>query len=179
MTASDATTPVPVVRDVSWSLVALQTAGLLAAVVGLELLFRRPPWGLIVGASLYLAVAHTARALLTPWRRRGWKAVRECRWTDAERIFADGLAALDRRPWIDRWRALVILDASRTSLRSQAMTVLAVCRLRQDDVEGFERWSERALSADPRSRVAASNLATVRTIRRGAARDAGAAATAE
>ncbi len=137
---------------------ALLFAILLAAT---RLLPDDRPLGLVLGVALFFGGSIALRRILTPEHERALRLLRRGRFAEAAAELERSYERLARRPWIDRWRWLVLLSPSRLGLRELALSNVALCRARLGDLVGARVAAERATAAFPGSPLARAALAVV------------------
>ncbi|MDH4229738.1 MAG: hypothetical protein OEW11_08360 [Nitrospirota bacterium] len=109
----------------AWPFYALLTAGFGA----IPFLVREPLiWpAMLVGWGGMMVWMLLSRELLTRDHRLGIRLVRKKRFAEAIPRFEAAHAFMERHPWIDRWRSVVLLSNSGMSYREMALLNVAFC----------------------------------------------------
>lgn len=127
---------------------------LLSALGGAALLDGRPS-GFLLGGGAWLAVRlGPMRALWLTEHRTGMAASREEDWSQALAAFAASEAAWRRRPWLDRWRSLVLGATGPWGYARLAQYNQVVCLWRLGRVEEARSALARLLREAPTMREA-------------------------
>ena len=157
----------PVTRPAAWGATALGV-GVLGLVVVAAWAVNGHDWlyALSHGALIYLAYSFGSRALVARSHRAGMRLVKAGRYQDAIPLFRESLAFFDRHPWLDRWRALLLLSGGAYSYRDMAQINQAFCYSQIGDAERAVELYHRVLSEDPTNPLALTALRSVETFRR-------------
>ena len=117
---------VPVIREVAWLAVVPQLV-ILAAFITIAAVLRRgyDDRALIFGASTYLVLSFILRNIVSRHHRLGVRLIRAQRFEAAILHFAKSVDFFARHRWIDQFRAVTLLSASRMSYREMAMCNIA------------------------------------------------------
>ena len=116
---------VPVVRQISWWGAVPQLIILLLLVIGGSILL--PENGLVIGAVIYLIYSFGSRMLIIRDYRSGISLVKLGQFQAAIPKFEKSLQFLDRHPWIDNARSIVLMSASKPSFREMALANIGFC----------------------------------------------------
>jgi len=147
---------VPMIRPISW-------LGLLVSLIPLALFLAvnflaSPVTFPLAGAILYWLYAWTMRRLLTGAHRRGITLMKKGRFAEAIPFFEKAYAASKARPWIDRFRWLLLASASKMTYREMALCNLAFAYGQIGDGERMRTFYETALTEFPGSMLASTAL---------------------
>lgn len=152
---------IPVVRLSDPRLVLLQLAlfGLLVAA-----------WFLVFGADMatlfasgvtYLVYAYSMRWMFARHHRAGMAALRANDWPAAIEHFRRAAEDLRIRPWVDRYRGLVMMSTSAAPERELAIANIAFALLQQGDAATARDAYEQVLDEFPDSVLAQTVLHTM------------------
>ncbi len=98
----------------------------MATLIGLFHLLAAPEPTLF-GLLAYLIISISLRFGLTEAHRKGIHAVKAGRFADAIPYFEQSRAYFEKRPWLDRYRYLLLLSSTAWSYREMAMANKAFC----------------------------------------------------
>ena len=112
----------------------------------------------IGGAFAWAAYVLIARRVLTAAHRRGIRLVKSGRFEEAVPVFEEAYLQMCQRPWIDRYRSLLLASASQWSYREMALCNLAFCQGQAGDGMKMREGYERALAEFPGSVLATTAL---------------------
>jgi tetratricopeptide (TPR) repeat protein len=135
----------------------------LAFVVAVAFGVTNPPLAFLVSAVAHSVFARIMRAWLTANFQRGVSLLRASRFSDAAPAFECSYAELGRRPWIDRFRFVLLGAASAMSYREMALCNAAFSYSQVGDGARAIQLYEEALREFPNSSLAASSLQMLRT----------------
>ncbi|MDH5526830.1 MAG: hypothetical protein OEY97_05920 [Nitrospirota bacterium] len=90
--------------------------------------------------------------------RRGAGRLKREQFTEAIGEFQSAYDFFSRHPWLDRYRALILFNASAFSYREAALISIAYCHARMGNVAGYRAYLERALAEFPDSQMAKNSL---------------------
>lgn len=146
---------VPTTRSIDWVSLLPQFAVLFGLVIVLDVL--NVPQPILVGSVLYLVLAIALKLGLTGAHRKGIHAVKAGRFTEAIPYFERSRAYFEERPWLDRYRYLLLLSSSAWSYREMAMAnkafSLSQLGMRTDAINSYEEvlreYPESALATVP------------------------------
>jgi tetratricopeptide (TPR) repeat protein len=154
------------IRPVAWLGVLLQLASI-AALTWVLVRFlgvREPTVAFFVSAVAHAVYSRIMRAMLIADHRRGVKLIRAGRYAEATPYFEASYNALVRRPWIDRYRWLLLGSASAMPYREMALCNAAFCYGQTGDGQRAIELYERALQEFPDSGLASASLKMLRSI---------------
>ena len=146
----------PIVRQISWFAAIPQLLALaLVIVVGVIL---DPREGMIWGAAAFLAYTLGSRYLIAGHHRRGIALVKRQQFGEAISSFQRSLDFFDHRPWIDRFRCIVLMSPSATCYREMALVNIAFCYSQIGDGNRAREYYEACLARYPNSGMALAAL---------------------
>jgi tetratricopeptide (TPR) repeat protein len=147
---------VPIIRQTSWLLVIPQLI-VLALCIGLSAaLFwnELQVLSLSLGAAIYIIYALASRLWLTHHHGLGVNMVKNGKYQQAIIEFEKSYAFFSKYPWIDRFRALTVLNPSAVSFREMARVNIAFCYLQLGDAVKMKAAYQRTLDEFPNSAMA-------------------------
>lgn len=160
----------PSVRQTSYPALALVLTGclLLGVVAGLagavlyayvkvvhgihNPLFMAVPWAVFLALPLGLPLL-AARS-----HRRGVRKIRRDRFAEAIPDFQRAYDFFCRHPWLDRYRAALLFNASAIGYREAALLCIAHCHARTGNVPEYRATLARTLAEYPDSQIAKNSL---------------------
>lgn len=146
----------PVIRTIRWIAAIPQLlAALFAAAVGHWLY---PYGGAYFGLVAYLIYSIGSRQLIVRDHRTGIRLLRHERYADAIPRFEASLAFLDRHPWIDKYRSVVLMSPAAWSYREMAFNNLALCYSQLGDGQRARECYQACLDFNPKNWVATAAL---------------------
>jgi tetratricopeptide (TPR) repeat protein len=156
----------PIVRPVSWTGVIVQLAviAIFSAVIALLFRIRDYPLAIFFGAVTQSVLSRVARATFASDHRSGITLFRASKFSEAAPHFEASYAAFSRRPWLDRFRWLILGSASSMSYREMALCNAAFCYGQIGDGARATTLYEQALREFPDSGLAAASLNMLRSV---------------
>jgi tetratricopeptide (TPR) repeat protein len=150
------TSSVPIVRQIAW-LSVLPQIGILLLLMGIaHLLGAQEP--LLAGAITYLVASFILRSMIPRHHRRGISLYKKERFAEAIPYFAKSYEFFAQHAWLDRWRAVTMLSASRMSYREMSLLNVAFCLAQSGERELSIQEYRRVLAEFPGSKMAESAL---------------------
>jgi len=146
----------PVVRQLAWLAFLPQVVIIGGLIVGAGALGLQEPH--LWGAGVYVLLAIVLRRVLSKHHRLGIRAFRRERFAEAVVHFASSYAYFTLHPWIDRYRFVTLLSASRMSYREMALLNMAFCQAQAGHREAAIVTYKRVLEHFPGSRMAQTSL---------------------
>lgn len=161
----------PLMRSVSWLALCFQVMLVGAVAFVLQLALRLPDWPIafFIAAIVHLVFSGVMRSWLTRDHRAGIKRFRRGAFAEAAPLFEASHAAMVKRPWIDRFRWILLGSASTMSYREMALCNAAFCYSQVGDGARAVALYERALQAFPDSGLATASLKMLRSVQTPAA----------
>ena len=153
-------------RPVSWLAVLIQLVlvGMSAVVVAWIFRISEFPLAIFFGAIALSLIYRIARAVFTSDHRRGIKLLRPQKFAEGASCFEASYAAFQRRPWLDRFRWLLLGSASSMSYREMALCNAAFCYGQIGNGARTTALYEQALREFPDSGLAAASLNLLRSV---------------
>ncbi len=158
------TMKVPIARSISWIGVTVAVIPLLALVC--VNMWLESVWLPIVGALVWMVITTLMRRLLTGAHRKAMHLIKHERFEEAKPLFAQSYAVLCQRPWIDKFRWLLLGGCSRLSYREMALCNLAFCYGQTGDGQKMKEYYEKALAEFPGSVIATTALRFIDSLNR-------------
>ena len=155
---------VPVAQERRWRASILQIVVLVAVLFAGWRIAGGEPMGLVAGAIAYLLYSRGSRALLASAHRQGIRLVKAREWEAAIPEFEASYSHFSARPWLDRWRAILMLSDSAASYREMALVNLAFCLSQLDRGPEAKVAYERALQEFPDSPIAQAALNMIHSV---------------
>jgi tetratricopeptide (TPR) repeat protein len=154
----------PIIRPISWIAVVVQLAIICVFAFLVRFLFgvRELALAFLLGAIAHSVIYRLMRLLLTREHRRGIMLFRARKFAEAAPEFEASYAALRRRPWIDRFRLLLLGSGGSMSYREMALCNAAFAYAQVADGSRAIKLYEQALREFPESGLAASSLQMLR-----------------
>jgi hypothetical protein len=154
----------PVFRSIAWLGVAIQAAFvvLLAVMIARVFGIREPTIAFLFGAMAHAVLFRLMRVALTAEHRRGVALVGAQQFAEAAIHFEASYEQLTGRPWIDRFRWLLLGGAAAISYREMALCNAAFCYSQVGDGTRAIALYELALREFPQSKLATAALNMIR-----------------
>ena len=154
----------PIIRPISWMGVAVQIVfvSLLAVIVAFAFGVREPALAFLIAALAWSVFTRVLRLSLTSQFRRGIARLRKGRFTEAAPLLEASYAAFARRPWIDRFRLVLLGNASSMSYREMALCNAAFAYAQVGEGTRAIQLYEQTLREFPSSSLATSSLQMLR-----------------
>lgn len=153
----------PMIREVSWAALGPQLV-LLAALMAIAYTVFGPRYGVTTGALVYLVWRFGAHQLVALHHRTGIRLLRTKRYELAIAAFERSIAFFERHPWVDRYRALVLLSPSRMAYREMALVNIAYSWGQLGDGNRMKQTYERAAAEYPDNPIATAALTQIAAI---------------
>ena len=147
---------VPIVRQGAWPSALLQIVILFLFVAIAHALGA--PNAVLAGSTAYLLISLTLRSAIPRHHRRGIRLFKQERFAEAVPHFLQSYEFFSRHDWLDRWRALTILSASRMSYREMALLNAAFALGQSGQREQSIDYYRRVLTEFPGSKMAEAAL---------------------
>ena len=154
----------PIIRPISWIGVIVQLAFicLVAFVISIAFGIREAALAFLWAAIAQSLISRLIQMWLTADHRRGVALIRGGNFADAAPAFEASYAALKQRPWVDRFRFVLLGSASAMSYREMALCNAAFAYSQAGDGARAMQLYEAALREFPHSSLAASSLQMLR-----------------
>ncbi|MCB0346934.1 MAG: tetratricopeptide repeat protein [Bdellovibrionales bacterium] len=148
----------PIVRQSSISGQLASVTLLLCCFMLGAIIFPDKRLGAIVGAFVYLTYSRSAKYFIAHHHRLGMSLLQRKNFEAAIKEFESSYEFFTERPWIDKYRSLVLVSPSRISYREMALVNIAFCygQLRRQDKA--KEFYKRTLAEFPGSQIALAGL---------------------
>jgi hypothetical protein len=120
------------VRELSWPYVGAQLAVLGACLAIAFLVTREPSSAALWGAGSFLVYSQLSKLIVLRHHRAGIKELRARQFEAAIPHFHRSYAFLAAHPWLDRFRAITFLSASKAPYRELALVNIAYSLVQLD-----------------------------------------------
>lgn len=156
---------VPVVRQGSLKQAVPQFAILFVLMFTVAFLEPVDEWrwmaGTVIGLCIWMV---TARLFLPPKFRKGMRLIHKKALDDAIPHFESCVAYLAKNPWLDRWRAVLMLSNSAYSYREMALINIAFCHSQSGRGREAKAIYEQILAEYPENGIASFALNMIRAV---------------
>jgi tetratricopeptide (TPR) repeat protein len=144
----------PIVRQIAWLSVIPQLIVMGAMVAAAYALGFDDP--LVAATLTYLLLSITLRRVIPKDHRAGIRLFKQERFAEAVPKFQASYEFFLKHPWLDRWRAIVLLSSSRVTYREMALLNIAFCLSQSGQRSQALASYKRTLAEFPDSKLAAS-----------------------
>lgn len=139
------------VRELSWAFVGAQLAVLATCLAVAYLLTGEPSSAALWGAGAFLVYSQLSKLFVLRHHRAGIKELRARQFETAIPLFERSYAFLAAHPWLDRFRAITFLSASKAPYRELALVNIAYSFVQLDRLPEAKAAYERVRSEFPDS----------------------------
>ena len=157
----------PTIREISWVAFGWQLV-VLALLIATMFAVVGPRHGVTLGAVAFLAWRLCAHQLVARHHRTGIRLMRARRLEPAIAAFQRSLAFFERYPWLDRYRAVVLLSPSRMCYREMALVNIAFAWGQLGNGVLMKQAYERAHAEYPENPIALAALQQIAAIEQSA-----------
>ena len=156
----------PMFRPVAWLGVLFQFAlvALFAFIIARLFSVREAAAAFFFAALTHAVLYRVMRAVFTAEHRRGISLIRAKKFSEAAPHFEASYQALVRRPWIDRFRWLLLGSGGAISYREMALCNAAFCYSQSGDGTRATALYEQTLKEFPESSMATAALNMIRSV---------------
>jgi tetratricopeptide (TPR) repeat protein len=138
---------------------------ILAILAGLGwLVISRSGTGVALGALAFLAYSRGSRALLLADHQRGMRLLQAGKYEAANEAFERSYRFLSRKPWIDRWRSVILMSPSAVSYQEMALVNIAFAYSQAGQGSEAKAAYERTLRHFPDSAIAQAALRMIEAV---------------
>ena len=153
----------PIIRQINWFALVLHLCILVALVVLFQFLQVGAPS--LMAIATYLVLAYFLRFFLAKYHRYGMMFIKRNEFEHAIPYFEKSYEYFEKKPWLDRFRAIFLLSSSRISYREMALVNIAYCYSQLGDRAQAKAYYERALKEFPDSAIAKAGLNIMNSIK--------------
>ena len=152
---------VPIVRQVSWPaiLVIIVLWILFLAVFA----FFIPKHGLFMGAVLFALLSIVLQQTIPLSHKKGMKAIKQKDFKTASEYFSQSADFFTKNRWLDKYRAVTLLSASKMCYREMALCNIAFCYAQTMQPEKAKALYEQILEEYPDNGIAYYSLSSINT----------------
>ena len=158
----------PMISPVNWLGVVFQIGLIAGSAFTIYHIFGVRDWpvAFLISAVTQAVFSWLMRRSLTREHRTGVKLFRACAFAEAAPHFEASYAAMIARPWIDRFRWLLLGSVSAMTYREMALCNAAFCYAQAGQGEKAICLYEQTLSEYPESSLATASLRMLNSVRR-------------
>ncbi|WP_454881380.1 tetratricopeptide repeat protein [Sphingobacterium detergens] len=152
---------VPIVRQVSWSavLIIILIWIIFLAIFG----FFIPKHGIFIGAVLFALLSIVLQQTIPTRHKKGMKAIKQKDFKTATEHFKQSVDFFTKNKWIDKYRAVILLSASKMCYREMALCNIAFCYSQTMEAEKAKALYEQILKEYPDNGIAYYGLNSINT----------------
>ncbi len=153
----------PRIKQISWAGVMAQVVFMMSLLVGLDAWLGKGK-GATPALIVYLVYTACSRMILSKDHRRGIQLVRTGKYDEAIVKFRDSETFFRARPWLDKYRAIILMSPSALSYLEMALVNIAFCHAAAGRKEEAKASYERALKEFPQSGLAILGLQRLQNV---------------
>lgn len=109
---------------------------------------------LLISAFIYMGMSMLLHAFIPTDHRLGITLLKQGNFEAAKKSFDKSYEYFTRNQWLDNYRSVFILSASKMSYKEMALINSALCLLRMDDLENSKLAYQKVLAQFPNSFMA-------------------------
>lgn len=152
---------VPIVRQVSWSAVLII---ILIWIIFLVVFgFFIPKHGIFIGAVLFALLSIVLQQTIPISHKKGMKAIKQKDFKTATEHFKQSVDFFTKYKWLDKYRAITLLSASKMCYREMALCNIAFCYSQTMEAEKAKALYEQILKEYPDNGLAYYGLNSINT----------------
>lgn len=146
----------PIVRQVKWLYVIPQFIILILVISVFYFIGAEEP--LTFGALTYLIISLSMKIFIPKHQRKGMKFIKRGQYEKALQEFQKSYDFFLKYKWIDKYKYLILLSASRISYLEMSMLNMAYCHAHLGDGSESKELYQKVLELFPDSKMAQSAL---------------------
>ncbi|MCP4443030.1 MAG: tetratricopeptide repeat protein [Aureispira sp.] len=146
----------PFVRQIAWVAVGTQFLIIIGLVFLLKALGVKEY--LIIGTGVYISLTVILQFIVPRYHRKGIALLRKKKYAEALEVFKESRSFFEKKPWVDRYRAITALSSSSMSYREMALLNIGFCYIQLGDNQKAKNAYTKALEEYPNSGLAISAL---------------------
>ena len=152
---------VPIVRQVSWPaiIIIILVWGLFIATA----VFFFQKHGYFIGVVLFMLITILLQQAIPKSHNKGMKAIKQKDFKTALAYFKQSADYFTRYTWVDKYRALTLLSASKMCYREMALCNIAFCYVQTMEAEKAKALYEQILKEYPDNGIAYYSLNSINT----------------
>lgn len=147
---------VPTVKQIAWTSVIPQVLLIGILIYVFYLLNIGDPF--IFGALTYLILSFGLKNLLTEDHRQGINLTKQQKFADAIHHFEKSVSFFSQNAWVDKYRFLILLSASKMSYREMGLCNIAFCHTQTGNGLKAKEIYQRTLDDYPENGMAIAAL---------------------
>jgi len=152
---------VPIVRQVSWPAVLIIFL-VLTSFIGIAVFFFQKD-GIIIGVAFFWALAVLLNQTIPTSHNKGMKAIKQKDFKTALGYFKQSADFFTKYAWVDKYRAITFLSASKMYYREIALCNIAFCYVQTTEAEKAKLIYEEILKEYPDNGIAYYALNSINT----------------
>jgi len=152
---------VPIVRPISWPAVFIII--LVWAIFIVVFAFLIEKHGIFIGAVLFALLSVLLQRLIPASHNKGMKALKQNNFESAIAYFKESVDYFTRNKWVDKYRALTMLSASKMSYREMGLCNIAFCYSQTGQAEKAKALYKEILEEYPDNGIAYYALNSINT----------------
>lgn len=141
-------------KQVNWSAFLLHVLLIVLFPYLLSLFNVAIDLGLLISALSYMALSVILQRMLPLHHRMGFSLLMQKNYEAASLAFQESWNYFNKKPWLDKYRAVLMLSASKISYREMALINRSLCYWHIGDTEKALESYREVLHYFPQSRMA-------------------------
>ena len=147
---------VPTVKQIAWIVLVPQLLFMALLILIFYLFKSKEPF--FFGALTYLIISFSLRGILTKNQKNGMNLVKQENFSEAINEFQKSYDFFDKNKWIDKYRYLTLLTASKSSYREMALNNIAFCHSQLGNGQKAREFYKKTLNLFPDNGMAKSAI---------------------
>lgn len=154
---------IPIIRQIAWIALVPQLL-FMGFLMIIYYLFNIKEF-IFYGAITYLLISFLLRNLIPRNHRKGIKYIKQLGFEKAINEFEKSIDFFSRNKWIDKYRYLVLLNASKMSFREMGLCNIAFCYGQTGNVQQAEKYYNLILEEFPDNGIALAGIRMITSIK--------------
>ena len=142
----------PIIRQIAWISLIPQLA-LMALLIGIAYFFF-PEYALMYGASAYLFISIILKTQISKAHRQGIVFIHKKQYKNAIIRFEESYAFFKKYPWVDKYRYITVLSASKIPFGEMALNNIAFSYGQLGNRKKARAYYKQTLAEYPNSEIA-------------------------
>ncbi len=118
----------------------------------------RPSNAALFGSIIYFFIAISLKIVIPKSHRFGMRNIKTKKFKDAIAYFEKSIVFFDKYDWLDKYRFIFLLSASKMAYREMAYCNIAYCYVQLNKLKGALKFYEKALNEFPHSKLALEGI---------------------
>ena len=118
----------------------------------------RPSNAALFGAIIYFFISISLKIVIPKSHRYGMRNIKSKKYKDAISYFEKSIAFFNKNQWLDQYRFIFLLSASKMAYREMAYCNIAFCYVQMNKMKGAQKFYEKALEEFPESKLAMEGI---------------------